>query len=646
MKIVCDNCTTKYSIADEKVRGKVFKIKCKKCSHIIVVKGEPTTGEGHPAGFDQKETRVFDYSGFEGQRGAQASASGAASAPAAASAAASEAAADPIWHLVIDREQVGPLTLGELEAKWDSGEIDGNTYAWREGFGDWQRLAAIDELAHVAGRASKAAGADTADTAGMFGTATSTPAAGSPHPTRADPTDLFAGAGSSTEDETSSELFGGGGGGDRAAAASSPASIFSSSSGPTSPRRSGVSQAAKEDLFGSGIAEPVQRADVRPMTAQRNENSVLFSLNNLSALAAGEPSAPRASSGGGGGGLGSFGASTTGDRGAEGSGLIDIRAMAQMTLGAAKRDEGPRPSRASEDDLPVFSASSFSAPAAGVLLPTVQPSSNRLVYVFMGVVGLLALAAIVLVAVILLGKKDPAAALAEDPAALATSDPARTETPPPSSATPPASRPPSSATPPAATPPSTAAPAATPPSRTEEKPPASTPPPRPTETRRPTTAPRPTAEPSRPTETRPTPAPPVEAAPRPSEPAPRPATQKCDEVACLVTPDLPCCPKRGSSSRPSSGGDSSLPDRLEQADIIAGMKAVNGRVMACNDRTRVPGTFKVKVTVGADGSVNSATAGPPVQGTAAESCVESAVKGARFKRTKNSITFNYPYTFR
>ena len=64
MKIVCDNCSTKYSIADEKVRGKVFKIRCKKCSHIIVVKG--TDGEGAAAGhggttFDQKETKVFDY---------------------------------------------------------------------------------------------------------------------------------------------------------------------------------------------------------------------------------------------------------------------------------------------------------------------------------------------------------------------------------------------------------------------------------------------------------------------------------------------------------------------------------------------------------------------------------------------------------
>ncbi|HEX2660455.1 MAG TPA: zinc-ribbon domain-containing protein, partial [Polyangia bacterium] len=43
MKIVCDSCSTKYSISDDKVRGKVFKIRCKKCSHIIVVKG---TGEG------------------------------------------------------------------------------------------------------------------------------------------------------------------------------------------------------------------------------------------------------------------------------------------------------------------------------------------------------------------------------------------------------------------------------------------------------------------------------------------------------------------------------------------------------------------------------------------------------------------------
>ena len=40
MKIVCDNCGAKYSIADEKVAGKVFKIRCKKCTHVIVVRGD------------------------------------------------------------------------------------------------------------------------------------------------------------------------------------------------------------------------------------------------------------------------------------------------------------------------------------------------------------------------------------------------------------------------------------------------------------------------------------------------------------------------------------------------------------------------------------------------------------------------------
>jgi predicted Zn finger-like uncharacterized protein len=46
MKIVCDACQAKYSIADDKIQGKAFKIRCKKCNHIIVVK---TGGDGAAA---------------------------------------------------------------------------------------------------------------------------------------------------------------------------------------------------------------------------------------------------------------------------------------------------------------------------------------------------------------------------------------------------------------------------------------------------------------------------------------------------------------------------------------------------------------------------------------------------------------------
>ena len=49
MKIVCDSCGAKYSIADEKVAGKVFKIRCKKCSSVIVVRGDQMQPEATAA---------------------------------------------------------------------------------------------------------------------------------------------------------------------------------------------------------------------------------------------------------------------------------------------------------------------------------------------------------------------------------------------------------------------------------------------------------------------------------------------------------------------------------------------------------------------------------------------------------------------
>src|SRR6185295_17848339 len=110
MKIVCDSCSTKYSISDDKVRGKVFKIRCKKCSHIIVVKG--TT-----------------------------------EAPAAE---APQAAPDAVWHLVVEGDQVGPLTEADLRGRLTRSEISAENYVWKEGFADWLRLADVPEFADLA----------------------------------------------------------------------------------------------------------------------------------------------------------------------------------------------------------------------------------------------------------------------------------------------------------------------------------------------------------------------------------------------------------------------------------------------------------------------------------------------------------------
>src|SRR6476619_6514244 len=112
MKIICDSCGTKYSISDDKVRGKVFKIRCKKCSHIIVVRGGETQDE-----------------------------SAAAPAP---------AAADGGWHIVVEGEQVGPISESDVRARLERGEIRSDTYIWKEGFADWLKLSTVPEFADLA----------------------------------------------------------------------------------------------------------------------------------------------------------------------------------------------------------------------------------------------------------------------------------------------------------------------------------------------------------------------------------------------------------------------------------------------------------------------------------------------------------------
>ena len=79
MKIVCESCAAKYSIADEKVAGRVFKIRCKKCGAAIVVRGDQGASEAPPAA-----AAGFDYGG------------------------------EAVWHAVVDGEQQGPFAPSQL----------------------------------------------------------------------------------------------------------------------------------------------------------------------------------------------------------------------------------------------------------------------------------------------------------------------------------------------------------------------------------------------------------------------------------------------------------------------------------------------------------------------------------------------------
>ncbi|NVJ15947.1 AgmX/PglI C-terminal domain-containing protein [Myxococcus sp. AM010] len=55
MNFTCDNCQKRYSIADEKVRGKTVKVRCKNCQNVITVEG--------PA--EEENTRVVSLADVE-----------------------------------------------------------------------------------------------------------------------------------------------------------------------------------------------------------------------------------------------------------------------------------------------------------------------------------------------------------------------------------------------------------------------------------------------------------------------------------------------------------------------------------------------------------------------------------------------------
>src|SRR5438105_3355975 len=118
MKFVCDRCSTKYSIADDKVRQKILKIRCKTCGNVITVRevGAPAVSAA-PAGL-----RPADLPGDEFEEDlatridarVRAKSIPAASLPPPVPPSVRAAADTADWHMAIEGEQEGPMTRAEL----------------------------------------------------------------------------------------------------------------------------------------------------------------------------------------------------------------------------------------------------------------------------------------------------------------------------------------------------------------------------------------------------------------------------------------------------------------------------------------------------------------------------------------------------
>ncbi len=375
---------------------------------------------------------------------------------------------------------------------------------------------------------------------------------------------------------------------------------------------------------------------------------MLFSLGNLAQLASNQP-APVTSAPSG---------HATGAAGGEGSGLIDIRSMANAYLGGGAGAAKATASAGigSIDDLPVFSGGGFAEPA--VFVPTARPANNnKVLYAMIGAVGLLAVVAVILVVVLFRsGGKEVVAVAAPGSA---STEPGAATAPPPVpaagnsvAATPPAPGSDTSATPPAGSgtqvatndkPPPPPTPAPTPPPADTHK---ATPPPAPVHH----TTPAPSTPPSHAVAA----ASPTPPAPKPEKPAPAAAGGDCDEVGCLLNNNEgACCAKfkKGGKAKPaaSGGGDapaaaSNLPDTLDRDMISGGVAKVKARVMACGDKSPAKGQVKVHVKVAGSGAVSSVSVSATPD-PALGNCVAAAMQKASFPKTQNGGSFGYPFVF-
>ncbi len=136
MILTCENCLRRYSIAEEMLRGKAIRLRCKGCQHIMVVPAGPATSKQSGARGGTAPRNGAPWHGL--------------------SAVASPVETSSRWFAVITGRQSGPFGLKELEERQKSGEIGRRTYVWRPGMTDWKRVEELSELSSLFARRDEA----------------------------------------------------------------------------------------------------------------------------------------------------------------------------------------------------------------------------------------------------------------------------------------------------------------------------------------------------------------------------------------------------------------------------------------------------------------------------------------------------------
>jgi len=177
MLFLCARCQARYKVSDEKVRGRVLKIRCKHCSALIVLRS-PEAKKKARAEQVAETASVAQAAVAESGAVAKVAASGGASVPAPGNGAkgparsasmgslriarpthtvptVDESGQQKIWHVAIGRQKKGPMTVSDVEALVADGSLSATSYVWRAGMRNWVHLQTIGDfetaLANFAG---------------------------------------------------------------------------------------------------------------------------------------------------------------------------------------------------------------------------------------------------------------------------------------------------------------------------------------------------------------------------------------------------------------------------------------------------------------------------------------------------------------
>jgi len=238
MKITCQSCQSKYTIADDKVLGKIVKIRCKKCAATIFVNGsDGSTTTGSDA----------DHEPLSRYR--------------------AESPVDS-WTVNVAEGDQRTMTDEEVVAAFRTGSVSAETFLWKDGMPDWVPLREAGDL---------------------FRACTAAPVAPAKLATSGQPAAEPAAAPAPNGWQEA-----GGPGGSNGSAAAFPVAAAARRGGGRAAGVDlfgGVAQAGGEgDVLTSAPAKiPQAHEAAQKATGARNESSVLFSLSAMTNKSSSDP---------------------------------------------------------------------------------------------------------------------------------------------------------------------------------------------------------------------------------------------------------------------------------------------------------------------------------------------------------------------